>query len=249
MRKNNQSGPCTRLKAIGGHPVVTLKIDDLRMFCVRNQIKRARKVSKVQLCRAIADAKVKFDAGYSPPFQNLFNDHEVEQKQSPVDVTIVDDSNERTNRKRSLEDLEEADIERHNSMHLSITDHEHQENLVAIQSRIARSIEAKNMAVHLKETIDSASAIRCEIREERAHRDVLWTKLVKQVGDEGEALSKYTAFRKAKQDNQSEIRLDDDDCVKQTIECLLDDIFDVDGLIKQLKKHHAKLSEAVSKLV
>lgn len=181
---------------------------------------------------------------------DLFNEDEDVQQQPNVDANAVNDVVQRTNGKRSREDdIEEVDIERHNPLNLSITNNEQQENLVTIQSRIAQSIEAKNKAVSLKETIDSASALRREIREERAQRDVLWAKLVDQVGDEGEALSKYTALRKAKQDRQYENRADNEDCVKQTIDLLLDDIFDTDVVIEKLKMYHVKLTKSISKLV
>ena len=236
--KKKSPTPCTRLKAIGEHPADILKIDDLRMFCVRNQIRGARKASKVQLCRAVAAARVKFDDGEPFPYDDLFLDNEKNQHSFPVDVDMMDDANT-SDRKRNRDDFEEVDMNmgRDHSIRLNVTDRVHQAKLVTLQSRIAQSIEVKNMAIYLKETIESASAIRREIREERSQRDALWAKLVEQAGDE-EAISKYLTYQEARENN-----------VDVAFNQLLEDIFEEDCLIKQLKQQHAKVIDAVSKLV
>lgn len=223
------------------------------MFCVRNQIKGARKASKLALCRAIAEARVKHDNGEPLPYIDCFIPDEKEETQpAAMDVELVDGIDTKS-KKRARDDFEEAasmELSGDGSIHLNITDRIQQSKLITLQSRIAQSVEVKNMAVYLKETIESASAIRREIREERVRRDALWEKLVAQVGDESVASSEYIAYRKSRQE-ESEAGLEEDDggFVKPSREQLLDDIFEEDTLIQQLKKQHVKLTEAVSKLV
>jgi hypothetical protein len=230
----------------------------MRMFCVRNQIPGARKASKFQLCQAIAEARVKFDNGLSPPYTDCFVYSDKEQ-QLAMDIDLTDhdiinpaaaDSN-----KRSREDFEEGAAamelrgDNNTSIHLSISDRGNQKKLVALQSRIVQSVEMKNMAIYLKETIESASAIRRELREERKQRDGLWEKLVEQAGDEGAAFSKYATYRKARLENESGLEGVDGELVKQMPEQTLEDLYEEDSLIQQLKQQHVKLNETVSKLL
>lgn len=243
--KKKAADPSTRLKAIGGVPAEIIRIDDLRMFCVRNNIRGARKASKVQLCRAIAGAKVRSDEGEPSPYEGLFD---TEDEHTPIDVDMIDDGIGRSDRKRSRDDLEDVVGRDTTPMRLAISDKAQQGKLITLQSRITQSIEIKNMAIYLKETIDSASAVRREMREERACRAALWAKLVEQVGDESVASSKYFIFRKARQENETVLG-SDDDFVKGAVDQLLEDIFEEDSLIQELKKQHVKLTETISKLV
>ena len=239
----------------------TLKIDDLRMFCSKNQIRGGRKASKYQLCRAIADAKVKFDSGVALPYDDLFpfeeNEHPIDgtikqedQEKQPIDAIIMDDCDGRPEKKRSRDDYEEADMTRSSPMNLTITDRAHQEKLVLLQSQIAQSIQVRNMAIYLKETIDSASVVRRDIREETVRRDDLWQKLIELAGDESVAFSEYSAFKKSRQESENVVEYSyGEDFVKKSTEQVLAELFEEDNLIMQLKKQHVKLTDAISKLV
>jgi len=248
--RKKKSSPCSRLKSIANVAAYTLKIDDLRMFCSRNQIRGGRKASKYHLCRAIADAKVKFDSGVPLPYDDLFPFGETEQpiygtikqgdqEKQPIDAMMMDDCDGRPDKKRSRDDYEEADMTRPSPMNLTITE----------QSQIAQSIQVRNMAIYLKETIDSASVVRRDIREERALRDDLWQKLIELVGDESVAFSEYSAFKKARQESENGVEDGGEDLVKGSTEQVLTDLYEEDSLIVQLKKQHVKLTDAISKLV
>jgi len=63
--------PMTPLKGIGGQSVQVLKIDDLRMFCSRNDIKGIRKAKKADICWAICKAKEAYLAGQPAPYKDL----------------------------------------------------------------------------------------------------------------------------------------------------------------------------------
>ena len=61
----------TPLKAIGGHSIQNLTLDDLRMFCARNGIRNCKNASKVALCWAICKAREAYLAGEPAPYKNL----------------------------------------------------------------------------------------------------------------------------------------------------------------------------------
>jgi ABC-type enterochelin transport system ATPase subunit len=106
------------------------------------------------------------------------------------------------------------------------------------------------MGIYLKETIETAGVIRREIREERKQRDSLWAKLVAELGnDEGAAFSRYSDYQKARKENGIKMEGGDEELVKQMGDQLLEDLYDKDILIRQLKQQHVKLNEIVSRLL
>jgi len=257
--------PCTPLKAIAGTSIQLLKIDDLRMFCSKNKIKGSRKAKKAEVCWAISLAKRQHDAGQPPPYKNpcpvieglddailrasttaigLLSDDVLEQEENPF-------LNQESNKKRKSTALDPLNSNDSGGRQLSRVDRGQNfdgPELLALQERIAHSIEEKNRSIQIREGIEAASVICRDLREETNHRATLFASLVAKSGDEKLASESIDAFKNAKLEKVAD-PITTNGATKGNTDELIDSILRQDDLILQLRNQHAEISETVSKLV
>ncbi|KAL7462431.1 hypothetical protein ACHAXS_002807 [Conticribra weissflogii] len=257
--------PRTPLKAIAGTSIQLLKIDDLRMFCSKNKIKGSRKAKKAEVCWAISLAKRQHDAGQPPPYKNpcplidgmddvilrastaaigLLSDDVLEQDDKPF-------SNQDSSKKRKSTTIDPLNA--HDSLggilpRVDRGQNFHGPELLALQQRIAYSIEEKNRSIQIRETIEAASIIRRDLREETKHRATLFSTLVAKSGDEKVASESIDAFKNAKVEEVTD-PTSENGAIKNIDDGLIESILKQDELILLLSNQHAEISETVSKLM
>ena len=259
--------PMTPLKGIGGQSVQVLKIDDLRMFCSRNGIKGSRKAKKADICWAICKAKEAYLAGQPAPYKDLMpacDGPEVDDNGSvavlPMSVqhelAVAEvwggdvNSDERANKKRRVEDaigLNAVGLLPPLATALGgINGKQNGNELMILQRRLVRSKEETNLAIQLRETVESAATLRREIREEKDRRASLWKEFVQNVGDESLATTRVKAFRVA-MDNGEHVSSGSE--VKGSYETLIENVIEQDDLVRQMTMQHAALNRAVDQLI
>ncbi len=124
----------------------------------------------------------------------------------------------------------------------------HGPELLALQQRIAYSIEEKNRSIQIRETIEAASLIRRDLREETKHRATLFSTLVAKSGDEKVASESIDAFKNAKVEEVTD-PTSENGAMKNNDDGLIESILKQDELILLLSNQHAEISETVSKLM
>lgn len=238
--------PVTPLRAIGGASVQILKIDDLRMFCSRNKIKGSRKAKKADICWAICRAKDMWREGKPGPYRDLMPP-EGEDDAGPGLKTEprgaggaegwpgVDADPDRASKRRRVQD-DDAD-----GLVPSLPPPSGQ-----AMARLVRSKEDANRAIQLRETVESASTLRREIREEKDRRANLWREFVQNVGDEGLATTRIKAFRAAMANGEHPEGGGD---VKGSYESLIENVIEQDELVRKMAVQHVALIQAVDRLI
>ncbi|EED87191.1 predicted protein [Thalassiosira pseudonana CCMP1335] len=260
--KGGRTNPsaCTPLKAIAGTSVQELKIDDLRMFCSRNQITGGRKAKKADLCWGIVKAKEATIMGALPPYDDMIpNEGELpgmENSDAPITTacataardyaTKMETDTPSIKKKRTRDDIDQLPLAQSDTLlkRYGVSDEHYGKQFMVLQERIARSIVKKNSTIRLNESIEAASTLRREIREEKQHRATLWKEFVDHVGNESLALNRVASFRKtkAKQDaGGSE--------VKGSYDTIVESMMEQDEIIKRLNDQYTILDETISKLV
>ena len=228
------------------------------MFCSKNKIKGSRKAKKAEVCWAIAQAKTQHDAGHLPPYKNpcpIFtedgeDDALLRASTTAASLLLSDEGLEgdetpmisRANKKRRSDAVDQLSTNDPNGPGESLL----QRFEIKLQNRIASSIEEKNKAIQLKESMDAASGMRRDIREEKSVKSSLLAQLIQEVGDE--ANEKIQNFKKTKLENDGEPTVSDD-AMKDSQETLIERIVEQDNLIKQLTTQYSALSELISKLL
>ena len=241
----------TPLKGIAGHSVQVLKIDDLRMFCSRNQIKGSRKAKKADICWAICRAKAQQMGGDPGPYKDLIpqdsgsGDVDEETKllgsggvlpmamDDPAAVYMADavavDSSDPARKKRRVEDA---------SIPLPNPGKANANEVMSLHRRLVKSKEDTNLAIQLREMVESSATLRRELREEKDRRASLWKQLVEQTaGGEGAAIERIKGYAPSCGDG-----------IKWSGDILAEDVIEIDGAIRQMTSQYAALSKAVDRL-
>jgi len=159
-------------------------------------------------------------------------------------------SGERANKKRRLEDVIGL-----NAVGLlpplatalgGLNGKQNGNELMILQRRLVRSKEETNIAIQLRETVESAATLRREIREEKDRRATLWKEFVQNVGDESLATTRVKAFRVA-MDNGEHVSSGSE--VKGSYGTLIENVIEQDDLVRQMTMQHAALNRAVDQLI
>lgn len=251
--------PMTPLKAIAEASIQVLKIDDLRMFCSHNGIRGSRKAKKADICWAICKAKAQQMAGHLGPYKDLIpvsdladdedNHLDVADSLAASEVWGDVDSSERANKRRRVEDA--TGLGNHlltpsiPTMMLKARHTNGKSDLITLQKRLVRSKEHVNLAIQLREMIESAATLRREIREEKDRRASQRKQLVDNAGDDSLATTRVKAV-KEDEDKQD---ANEEDEVKGSHETLAENVNEQDELLKQMVQQYAGLNRMIDRLI
>ncbi|KAL7540556.1 hypothetical protein ACHAXR_010198 [Thalassiosira sp. AJA248-18] len=116
-----------------------------------------------------------------------------------------------------------------------------------LHRRLVQSKEDTNLAIQLREMVESAASLRRELREEKDRRATLWKEIVETVGDESLATTRvkdYKATMMQESDNGG-----DGAAVKGSYETLVENVIEQDDLVRKMGVQHAALSKAIDQLI
>jgi len=124
-----------------------------------------------------------------------------------------------------------------------------QKELVNLQKRLIGSKENTNRAIEMRETIESASALRRELRAEKEHRATLWKAFVEKVGDESMAAAHARTHRTVLAKAADGEGPWGGEGAKGSYESLIGDVVEQDDIISRMAYQYAALADVVDQLI